>query len=375
MKQVYLIAILFASFFANAQITIDQTDMPSAGDMVVRSLAGNFTGTNFTTTGTNFAWNFFSLDSTSGVKENYFNITSAPFTALFVFGPFGGNASSQMYKIGGNPLNFGNIGGGLLPFNIDSTYEYYKKNGTRFAKTGYSLNLNGFPVPLAFDSNDVLYKLPLNFGNADSGISIFEIGNNPLLKFLYYNGRTKRVNKVDGWGTIVLPYNNTPVNVLRVKSEIYASDTIHIDTTVTIAGVSLPLNQGFRINRPKQVEYKWLAKGKDLPVLQVTGTEAAGVFTPTEVRYLFTPYPASLNNYNNQSINVWPNPAKNSLSFSASKNIEKVMFYNFTGQIIKEEKINNQKEFNLPLKLSAGLYQVKILMEDGVLANKTLTVE
>lgn len=42
------------------------------------------------------------------------------------------------------------------------------------------------------------------------------------------------------------------------------------------------INMGFPNNR---VEYRWLSNSEKIPVLEVTGTEVAGVFTPTTIRY------------------------------------------------------------------------------------------
>jgi hypothetical protein len=324
MKKIFkLLALIAFALPTKAQITIDVNDMPIAGDSVIRYNPSATTGLNFTQTGANFTWDFTTMLGNTKNVEKHFDITQAPLLAQLTFGPFANaNLKSQIFKDGQSPLNTGGGTAGSF-INVDSTFEFYKKTTSRFARTGYTIRLNGIDLPLPYDSNDVIYRLPLNFGNVDSNLSVFEI-NSPFLSFLYYKTRQKRVNTVDGWGSLKLP-NTVSYDVLRVKSELYITDTIHIDTGI--------VNFGFPLNRPKSIEYKWLAKGKQTPVLQVVGNEIGGTFTPTTILFDWQVFAAIQSNNNSNELSVYPNPT-NSQLFLNSKYNGLAYLCNINGSII-----------------------------------------
>jgi Secretion system C-terminal sorting domain len=307
-----------------AQITIDQSDMPIANDSTVRANAVNAITLDFSISGPNSIWDFSALTSATNNTDKYSDIASAPLFTQFVFNNvFNQNSKSQIFKTGQNPLQ--SIPG--LPLSIGNTLEYYKKTASRYARTGYSLNLNGIDLPLAFDSNDIEYKLPMNFGNVDSCISIFEI-NTPFLSFLYYKTRQKRVNIVDGWGKLKLP-NGFEYDVLRIKSEIFAIDSFHIDTLFSF-GATLPMR--------KTIEYKWLAKGLQAPILVASGLEIAGNFTPTTVRYL-NKSALALQEEKLETFTIVPTLVNDFINIHlANKTIESVSIYDLLGKLVLIQK-------------------------------------
>src|SRR6185369_9997600 len=93
--------------------------------------------------------------------------------------------------------------------------------------------------------------------------------------FGYYRKQQTRTNEVDGWGTLITPFGT--FNTLRVKSTLNITDSIYLDT----------LGFGLTIPRQTIVEYKWLAPGKKIPVLEVDITLAifGGTFTVDRVNW------------------------------------------------------------------------------------------
>jgi hypothetical protein len=171
MKKIILMtSCVFVFATMQAQITIDQNDMPNANDSTVRVTANNSAGLDFLATGANFTWDFSALAFTASSTDKYFAIANAPLLGLLTYGPFAPlNLKSQIFKDGQSPLNFG-TGGASALFNADSTFEYYKKTASKYARTGYTIRLNGFDLPLPYDSNEVFFNLPMNYNNSDSGI-------------------------------------------------------------------------------------------------------------------------------------------------------------------------------------------------------------
>jgi hypothetical protein len=346
-----------------AQITIDQADLPSPGEKIVRAIH-TIDATDFTITGANHAWDFKNLMIASMDTLDYFNITSAPLFTQFVFNGFDANLKSQMYNNSPNPLNFPSIVSGF--FAVDSSYSFIKKNATRFAKTGFSLKLNGIDLPLPYDANDVIYKLPFTYASVDSSNSMFDI-NIPLLPFFYYQQSQKRVNTVDGWGTLLLPNFTVPVSVLRLKSELYIVDTIRIDTGFVHLGLKTP--------RPKQVEYKWIAKGYDAPLLEVVGTELAGNFIATNIKFFPAPIAAAMNNTTkNTDIKIFPNPATNEVHFNTNENFD-VQIINVFGQIMFTKQ-QMPLDYILDTKLwPSGIYNVIMQQKGKVFITEKLVIQ
>jgi gliding motility-associated-like protein len=99
----------------------------------------------------------------------------------------------------------------------------------------------------------------LNYGNIDSSNSGYA---NAVPGIGYFAKRQKRVNMVDGWGMLTTPYGT--FNTLRVKSVITVTDSIYFDT----------LGFGFNLPLPTVYEFKWLAQGKKLPVLEIDAAAA-----------------------------------------------------------------------------------------------------
>jgi hypothetical protein len=123
-----------------------------------------------------------------------------------------------------------------------------------------------------------------------------------------YRQSGTRENFVDGWGTITLP-GGQPRNCLRIKSTINQVDSFSITTP-------FPLSFGFPSTR---VEYKWITNTDRVPVLEVTGTEMTGNFTPATARFrqkaAGNPGPgASVKEMNEGRVNVYPNPASDKIT-------------------------------------------------------------
>jgi hypothetical protein len=136
---------------------------------------------------------------------------------------------------------------------VSDPYQYYKSDNDAFKITGFALSMQGFGIPAAFSSPDILYKLPLTYGDADSSFSgtEMEVEGTGYLKV-----ERKRVNTVDGWGTLTTPYGT--FEVIRVKSYVDEYDSIYIDSQET--GIAIPYSY---------TEYKWLAKSQKVPLLTI----------------------------------------------------------------------------------------------------------
>lgn len=252
-----LLCLCFASSIAFSQISIGTGDMPNSGDTLRFSVGDLDTATLslYTQTGTNFMWDFTHLTPNSQGLNNYVPASSTSYAFFFL----GAN------KFGLELADTLNLGGQLLLTNI---YDFYKNSSTKYEAEGRGITFQGFPLPSFYSDNDEIYQFPLDFGDQDSSTFDFTTAL-PFIGTLTTKGY--RLNDVDGWGTIVTPYDSLPC--VRVVTDIVSEDSINI---TGIGGFAFP-------NHVR--EYKWLAKGQKFPMLEITGNVVLGAFVPTEVRY------------------------------------------------------------------------------------------
>jgi hypothetical protein len=256
---------LFLALFvtmANAQVTITQNEMPFAGDELFRTQAVLNPLLNYNATGANFTWNFNNLVAQAQTSRSYQTVGSTNFVYALVYADIFLNSNRANHATDGVDVPFYDV----LP--IENPYTFYFRSGSVYRKVGYGAEVAGIPLPITMAQQDVVYQLPLNFGNTSTSNSSYSID---IPTLAYYGYSQERNNVVDGWGTI-----NTPAgsfNALRVKTTIAGRDTIQVDQ------VSL----GFAIERPLVTEYKWLSPGRRVPILQVNTSTVFGVELITEI--------------------------------------------------------------------------------------------
>lgn len=352
---VLLVLILLASQqFLLAQITINQSDMPSQGD-TIRTSTGLNVDFDISETGEDFTWDFSQLVSISQTVDTFIGPAQTP----IFYWPFfllSSNLASPL--IGDLPIP-------NLP--VTDVYAFYNNSSANYKDVGFAATLGGVPLPFKYDSPDILYSFPMKYGNADSSESGYGFG---VPGIGYILSERKRVNYVDGWGTLITPFGT--FEVLRQQSIVTEYDSIYIDS----------LNFGAPIAR-NYTEYKWLAKGMKIPVLQITdnlGGLVAVYIDSLQGGPVGLPESQKIKN-----ISVFPNPVSSQLfihfQISQPENIY-VSLYNMQGKIMfsipeklypsGEININmNLKEFNL----ESGNYLIEAKAGEKVFKKKIMFVK
>lgn len=248
---------LLSSFSLSAQITITNADMVSGGDSVRVSYSGNGTANvDHTLSGANYLWDFSGLQPLAQEMLRYDVPTAIPFNFLATVAVVNPSPDS-LPVIGSVPSNF---------------TDYYKGGSSGYRQVGISFEyapLGNFSVPVIFSSNDYIYRFPLDYGDLDTsdGAYSFNIPN-----LLFFGQDIHRESNVDGWGTLITPYGT--FQALRVVSHVQRVDTIGIDSV-----------NGFSSARPLEVQYKWLAAGMKIPVLEVDAQVILNNEVVTNVTY------------------------------------------------------------------------------------------
>ncbi len=257
MKHILIIVLLSLSMGINAQITIDANDMPNVGDTIRKSITTFGAGYNFSQTGNDFVWDYSNLSLLTQDVDSFISVGSTPFIYQIAFNNPFDPAHRATIALPTDDFNF------IPGFELTDIIDYYKETSSKYVKVGMGITIIGIPISMKYDIPELLYNFPLTVGNVDSTTSSFNL-QIPLLGF--YSTTIKRINEVDGWGTLTTPFGTHPV--IRVKSTILQTDSIYIDSL----GFGLPINR-------TMTEYKWLGNNFGIPLLKVT---VEGILTTIE---------------------------------------------------------------------------------------------
>jgi hypothetical protein len=255
---------LFSSFSVFAQITITESDMPVHGDELWYSNATTALGTGYAAdSGANMTWNYDLTASSQGVDVYKKPAEVNPLFAFTISNP-----SCYGYKIADSIPGISLIASGVT---ISDLYTFYSTYVTPrcFAAEAFGAKIAGFPVGATYNVPDAVYMFPLTYHRSDSSDFHLNFG---AATFGSIEQKGYRKTRVDGWGTITTPYFTTPVNCIRVRSELNEIDSVDLSGT------------SFGIPRVT-IEYKWLVKGEHYPALYVSAISVAGNEIVTSTRY------------------------------------------------------------------------------------------
>ena len=246
---------------AFGQITITTSHMPKNGDTIRYSVAPISNLPDLTKTGANHSWDYKSLGITSQDIYEFKASGSTPYLLSFGFTAIG-------LKIADT------IGTGQM--QLKNVYNFFKNSSTGYEGVGVGFTYSSLPLPQSgkHSDPDEIYTFPLTYNSSKN--TTFKVTVPIILGFVpvgnFFQQGT-RSTVVDGWGKISTPYASN-VDCIRVKSIINSNDSVAITTPAVNFGIPTV-----------RVEYKWLSTSERIPLLEITGTEIAGNFTPTYIRY------------------------------------------------------------------------------------------
>ena len=234
--------VVIQNFPLFSQIVIDQSDMPSTGD-TLRVSSTIVVQPGYAATAMDTTWDFAALEAMSQRVDTFISASATPVAYQYFFVMLGGaNLAS--------PRNLPPIPG----LSVTNGFTYFKNSVSSFSDLGSAYTVQGVPLPAKYDVPDKYYQFPMNLGSTWSSTAAFEIS---VPGFAYFGIQKSRSTLVDGWGTLITPYGT--FQTIRVKSTVIEHDSIYFDS----------ISQGISIVR-NITEYKWLAKGQGIPVLQIT---------------------------------------------------------------------------------------------------------
>jgi PKD repeat protein len=200
---------------------------------------------DFSLTGENYMWDFSDIEIVSQQEEFFITPNQSGYFESFMFtcvASGGGYIScfSQWNSISNLALK-SNQELYLVATEISDYTEFQKKSSTKVESTMIGVTVqtgeSSVPYTIPFSEPDIIMKFPISFENADSSISGFSIDLSPFGYDLIAKRWQKRVNHVDGWGSLITPYTSFPQTLRMfstievIDSVIYQSDTIAIPRT------------------------------------------------------------------------------------------------------------------------------------------------
>lgn len=331
-----------------AQITITSADLPAAGDTFRISTSTPVSGLDLTTTGANVTWDFSTLVSAGQTVDTFLSVgnTASVFSVIFSDVTFNPNRANQATR--GQAFNLGTV-------NVSDVFNFYYNSSTVYEQPGIGARVNGVQLPIVFSPHDVHYRFPLEYGDTDVSPSGYELDLTSTVGF-FFQVRKTRDNVVDGWGTVITPLG--AFNALRVKSTVVEQDSVYIDS----------LGTGFNLPAITTIEYKWLAPGQGIPVLQITTT---GTGTVTSIRYRDQPQVSGLLDPVADVLEpvVYPNPAAALMTLrweSPRAQTVPLRIFDLSGGLVYEEVVEAVPGVNLrmvptaALRLANGVYRMQI---------------
>lgn len=364
MKNLYTFLLLFCLLpAAHAQITVDQNDFADANDTARMSEAVWNPFLDFAATDTNYTWDFSDLQWQSQYVDTFRSTLFLSPLYSFTFSNLPINPYRSNIAVKGDNM-FTNIP--LVSSLITNGYNFYYKTNSLYRQKGIGVSISGVATPAPMAHADTLYRFPMHYGDEDSAHSdyLLEI---PQLGTVAH--RQFRVNKVDGWGTLITPFGT--FDVLRHVSEIRGSDSLYVDT----------LQFGIKLDNDIKREYKWIGKDQKEPLLQIfTQAGILGQFQTfefvTKIVYRdsvrFLPTAISDNNQGDVPFRLFPNPSNGLFYVTIPVDLDDAMLSlsDLNGNLMLQRNLASSTEAIDVLNLAKGIYIVTLQSNRGTTQKK-----
>lgn len=348
MKSIAVFAFLMLCFTPDllyAQISIEAEDLPSGPFVFSVADAAGFDLPEYQVGGENQLWDFSAIEPLATSDLNYVSISETPTTYQFFFNsPF-----VPQYQ-----ATHANEGEGidLVFLSIDDFFFFYKNTGTSYNIVGYGGTVNGIPIPSQTNPIDIVYDLPITYGQTHTSYSEWDI---EIPTIGSYAQSLNRSYEVDGWGTVITPAGSFEAIRVRMVTEI--EDNVFIEA----------IGQNLSIDR-NSTSYQWLAQGQGIPVIEITET-----FGQPTVRYKTDSSPiTSVIEPNQLQVRIYPTVSANQLTIEGWNSGDRLDLYNLAGQRVR----SYMQEANVSVHgLPAGCYIAVIEREGKPIMQQKIIVQ
>lgn len=329
MKKLGFVLLLVTSLCAHAQVTITQSNFPTAGTSVSRAQDTLKVEFDPGTPGTGNTWNYGGMVAHRIVNFDFVAPSGTPYASDY-------------------PTS-------NLAIDQQGLFIYWNVNNSMAEELGFAGdgNIFGFPgVTFTFKWNSPLINIPFpatyNTIYSDSAVGQIVLPgsavNQPMIDSVKLVRHIIRNGQFDATGSLTVNSENFP-NALRHKRTDNTLDSVFIKAQITqgqwvdASSFGAPPQQG------TEITYDWFVNGHNFPVL-TANMNAIGDSAITR-----TFYQPTTNKQNDllHNVQVYPNPASYSLYIAGEmQNVHTVIFTNTLGQ-----------SFSLPFQQSANKLHIQ----------------
>ena len=368
-KQLFFLFFALLSENIFGQITVIDTDIFSAGDIVFQAYDVNpGTVINVGSTGLNQSWDFSSLQESS-------------LSTIFFISPIGTNYENKYPNAN-------------LCMDDNGSLSYYHKTST-----GVFLHGIGDTV---FSSPALFYPLPLTYGLniSDGPIVVIDtaitgpflsVAIPPATVVVLSNGLANRADtalieianttefSVDASGTLITPLGT--FDVLRLKRiqttnsvlNVYCSDTVsQVGAWVTnIPFSSIPFLAGFS-NNEIEYKYQWITNdvSAEFILAEIVVDNLDNIING--VSFQTTAPISSITEDNQNMFNVLPIPASDKLIIKSKSNaLVDLILLDVMGKLVFSDKFKSTTQIDLT-QISKGIYYLNLRTKEGGLTKKII---
>ena len=338
----YMLSLLLSAQLLNAQIVLNDNDLPKTGDAQISTMVDSIQSINILPgeKGENIFWDFSDLSGNESDEQKWVSATSATNYSKF-------------------PL-------AILAINKECT-----KVHSHVTHTDNETCKNDFYIK---NENGLFY-----YGSDVQGISKYSIPRSifPVLKYgdsiknesrlIYYStGYTQKVlhvtgySKADAWGTIKTPAGT--VNTIRIFTSETVYDSIYTDGSAIL-----------KSKTEGNYYYNWYTRELGFPVLQIS----KGILSQNS-NYQTVEYASKLTSVatgieevpeNQKFVTVYPNPFndKATLKIHSDFNGEKytLLIFDIYGRIVLRKEDNIESEVVIERRsMKTGTYFYQLLNKD-----------
>lgn len=338
----------------SAQVSLNESDMPTAGDLFRYSISDTLPtlAEIEATTGTGNTWDFGYFSPIAQQSDSFISINEVPISIRFFF-PFSANLALYI----DTPDSIGGLG-------LGEGYQIYEVSSGALINHGFGSTLSGIPISLKNDPSDTIFTLPLTTGDQDSSISTATLSVPGLV---YYQQDRKRVWEADADGTLTTPFGQ--YTTVRVHSLISGRDTLSFDTLAVAFDI------------PTQEDYTWYSPdyAARMLTISVAGQDSTIEFISNlsyadSLRDVFQ-IQLGLQNPEVTPVALYPNPSTGvvNVDLPVDYRSETVMsVFSADGKLVWEGDLRvTNNRVSLPA-LPSGLYQVVIKRDNEIFQGKLM---
>lgn len=340
-KFTYLFLLTFCVGFtekANSQITVTQSDMPAAGNVIVADSDLSPTVTPGSA-GPSQTWNFTALKNNISLTIGFVTASSTPYASYFT----AANLADSIYGYAG--------------------YGFFTSTSGAFAIEGVS-NVQGFSTNATFNPpfNQMVLQANYlnNFGGYSYGqtqpIALTYLGSDSAKATMYIT----YADTIDAWGTMTTPAGT--YNVLRKK---------HYEVDIDSIFLHYPSPPAWNFVQAQTTEirqYIWYTNGIHYPVaimsMDTTNTKVKKV--------MWYSGPLAVNELHNSAQTlVYPNPCTTQLTLHCStQEAAYLSVFDIAGRSIEEVSMKNATSTLNTSFYAKGIYFYKISDQAGKILDR-----